>query len=156
MKNFCYGILCLLLLGCQDIQRPEKPANLIPEENMVAILSEVYLGNAARNVNNKHIRDTGIQLDSFLFAKYQIDSLQFAKSNEYYAANLDTYNAMFEKITRYLENIKNEENKIRLAQDSIRQAKMKDTVSRKDTENQLDTLQSEGLLSTPMQSDTIQ
>ena len=156
MKNFCFGILLLSLIGCQEIQRPEKPADLIPEDKMISLLSEIYIGNAARNINNKHIRDKGIKLDSFLFAKYDVDRWQFADSNEYYAANLDTYKGMFEQITTQLEKFKKEENDKKLAQDSIRQANMKDTLSNKRSVKQIGTIQSEGLLSTPIETDTIE
>lgn len=156
MKKIGFVIWGMLLLGCQDIQRPEKPENLIPEETMVSLLSEIYLGNAARSINNKHIRERGIKLDSFLFAKYKVDSLQFVKSNEYYAANVDTYNSIIGKVTRYLEHAKNEENDKRLAQDSIRQANMKDTLINKANIQKADTNEKNGLLDTAMQCDSIE
>ena len=151
MKKLFYIVFCLFFFGCQHIERPEKPENLIPEATMVEILSEVYLGNAARNIDNKTMRKTGVKIDSFLFKKYAIDSLQFAKSNAYYASNLDTYNAIFQKIEQKLESLKNEENSRKLLLDSLIREKKKvnDSINPKqkvELDEELDTIQTGGLL----------
>ena len=50
-------VLILSILGCQNVERPEKPKNLISKEKMVDVLTEAYLANAARSVNNQAIID---------------------------------------------------------------------------------------------------
>ena len=125
MKHFFYIVLCMLLLSCQDVKKPEKPDNLIPEDVMVALLSEIYLGNAARSVDNKSMQKKGVKIDSFLFKKYSVDSLQFAKSNAYYASDLDAYNAIFQKIEEKLEVLKTEENDRKLKLNAEIRAKRK-------------------------------
>ena len=85
------------LVSCQDVQKPEKPANLISQEIMVDILTDVYISNAARNVNNKLLRNLNIKLDSVIYSKYRVDSLQFALSNNYYSSNLDIYRNLLVK-----------------------------------------------------------
>jgi Domain of unknown function (DUF4296) len=140
MKYFFYIAICMLFAGCQDIKRPEKPKDLIPEDTMAALLSEIYLGNAARSIDNKTMRKSGIKIDSFLFKKYNVDSLQFAKSNAYYASDLDAYNAIFQKIERKLETLKNEESERKLREDSIRKAqkKVNDTTKLKELEETIE------------------
>ena len=126
MKKALYILSFLLLFfGCQDIKRPEKPKNLISEATMVDVLVEVYLGNAARSVDNVAMRNKGVKIDSFLFKKYNIDSLQFAKSNAYYASDLNTYNAIFQQIKLKLEALKTEENNRKLLLDSLKLEKRK-------------------------------
>ncbi len=88
----------LFLMGCQDVHHPEKPKNLISKEKMIDVLSEAYLANAARSVNNRKILENGLKLDSLIYAKYNIDSLQFAKSNAYYSDNMNMYNDIFQKV----------------------------------------------------------
>jgi len=152
MKKVLYILSCyLLVLGCQDIERPEKPENLISEADMVEILAEVYLGNAARNVDNKTMRNKGMKIDSFLFKKYNIDSLQFAKSNAYYASNLNTYNTIFKKIELKLEALKNEEDKRKLRLDSLKleKRKAKDSINLGEldaVEETVDSAKTEGML----------
>ncbi|MEZ4817346.1 MAG: DUF4296 domain-containing protein [Flavobacteriaceae bacterium] len=64
---------------------------MIPKDKMVAILVESYTGNAARSINNKVLMDQVVALDSLIYKKYAIDSLQFAQSNAYYASQLNEY-----------------------------------------------------------------
>ena len=92
------------------MKRPERPENLISESKMVSLLTEVYLGNAARSIDNKQIRSQGVKIDSFLFAKYKVDSTQFAKSNAYYAADIDAYSAIIVQVQERLETMKQAEN----------------------------------------------
>lgn len=91
-------VLILSILGCQNVERPEKPKNLISKEKMVDVLTEAYLANAARSVNNQAIIDKGIKVDSLIFKKFEVDSVQFAKSNDYYAADINMYLDIFQKV----------------------------------------------------------
>jgi len=105
--RYILGILiCCIAFGCQDVKRPEKPENLIPKDRMVDILTETYLINAARSYDIKQIRKKKIKLDSFILKKYSIDSLQFARSNDFYTADLNTYNYLFEEVEKRLNLIK--------------------------------------------------
>ncbi|MFC7356429.1 DUF4296 domain-containing protein [Jejudonia soesokkakensis] len=97
-----YLLIVLILVGCQDIQTPEKPSNLIPKDKMVDILVDTYLSNSARSIDNRIIIDKGVKLDSFIYIKYAIDSTQFAKSNAYYTVNLDEYAELFKKVEQRL------------------------------------------------------
>lgn len=153
MRRLIYILFCLFCFGCQNVEKPEKPDNLIPEATMVEILAEVYLGNAARSLDNKTMRKNGVNIDFFLFEKYGIDSLQFAKSNAYYASDLDTYNAIFQKIEKKLKTLETEENNRKLLLDSLKKEKKKvnDSInpSNKDLlealEEELDTIKNEGI-----------
>ncbi|WP_271423925.1 DUF4296 domain-containing protein [Aequorivita sinensis] len=111
------------VLGCQDVNIPEKPENLIAKDKMIDILKETYLINAARSVNNKAIISKGIKIDSMIYAKYQIDSLQFAKSNAYYASDINSYMIMIQKVESELLSMREEMDSIikldRARRDSI-------------------------------------
>lgn len=99
-----YILLCcfLTIISCQDVKKPEAPDNLIDKDKMVEVLSESYLMNAARSIANRDISNRGIKLDSIIYSKFNIDSLQFAKSNAYYSADLDTYKEIFLKVQQNL------------------------------------------------------
>ena len=104
--KYVYFIFLVVAFGCQSVQKPEKPKDLIPKEKMIDIMMESYLSNAARSVNNRKLRSYGIKLDSLIYAKYNIDSLQLVKSNNYYSANLETYESMFKTIEEKLTVLK--------------------------------------------------
>ena len=122
MRIFCLIFFISYLISCQDVQKPEKPANLISQEIMVDILTDVYISNAARNVNNKLLRNKNIKLDSVIFNKYRVDSLQFVLSNNYYSSNLDIYRDLLIKAQEKLMVLQIEKDSIYRAvtkQDSI-------------------------------------
>lgn len=99
MKHSIYLVLlALIFCGCQDVDYPEKPKNLIAKDKMVDILTETYLGNAARSIDNKSIIEQGIQLDAMLYKNFDIDSLQFAESNAYYANDKNTYMEIMQRV----------------------------------------------------------
>lgn len=108
MKYIAGIILTVILWCCQDVKRPEIPVNLIPEDKMAEVLTEVYLINAARSFDNRTILEQKIKLDSFFFRKFDIDSLQFVKSNAYYTSNLNAYNKLFTKVEERMILLKKE------------------------------------------------
>jgi hypothetical protein len=115
-------ISVLFLFSCQDVKRPEKPANLISKEKMIDILSDVYISNASRNVNNKLIKKMNLKLDSLIYAKYEIDSLQFVESNTYYSADLKIYSNLLTDVQNRLKVLQKEKDslyKIAKKEDSI-------------------------------------
>lgn len=106
MNKLYFIAILVAVIGCQDVNYPEKPENLIAKDKMVDVLTEYYLSNAARSFNIRIVRDSGYKLDSMLYKKFAIDSLQFVKSHAYYSSNLDEYTAMFEKVKLNLEKLK--------------------------------------------------
>lgn len=103
MRNLWILFLLVMLFGCQNVKTPQKPENLIPKDKMVDVLEQAYLANAARGVENKAILEKGIYLDSLIYQKNNIDSLQFAKSNAYYASNLNQYSEIFRELEKRLD-----------------------------------------------------
>lgn len=106
-------IFTLSFVGCQDVEQPEKPKNLISKEKMVDLLTEAYLANAARSVDNQSIIVKGIKLDSLIYKNFGVDSLQFAKSNAYYAADVNVYMEIFQKVEARLTAMQKKTDSIR-------------------------------------------
>jgi len=122
LRIFSFIFFIGFLISCQDVQKPEKPTNLISQEVMVDILTDVYINNAARNINNKLLRNKNIKLDSIIYSKYRVDSLQFVLSNNYYCSNLDVYRDLLTKAQVKLMVLQTEKDSIYRAvtkQDSI-------------------------------------
>jgi anion-transporting ArsA/GET3 family ATPase len=112
MKYLSIIILTLLFLGCQDIKKTEKPQNLIAKDMMVDILTDVYISNAARSVNIKRLKEYNISLDSIIYDKYHIDSLQFVESNAYYSSNLKSYTKIITSVEERLTVLQIEKDSI--------------------------------------------
>jgi hypothetical protein len=90
------------LVGCKQ-SALEKPKNLIKEEMMIDVLYDMAIIEAIKSNNPPALDKYGINPATFVYEKYHIDSLQFAKSDQYYAVNVDIYSKMFEKVNARLE-----------------------------------------------------
>lgn len=131
MRPVLIFISLLFLTACQSVEKPEKPQDLIPKDLMVDILTDAYISNAAKSVNNKVIRQKGIKLDSLIYKKYDIDSLQFVESHAWYNADLDIYSEIFTEIEQRLEAMKKKvdsisfpaKSNIKRKQDSLKKAR---------------------------------
>lgn len=126
--------------GCQDVKQPEKPQNLIPKDKMVDMLTEAYLANAARSVDNKSIISNGIKMDSLVYKNFGVDSLQFAKSNEFYAADVNTYIEIFQKVEARLTGMQGKMDSIREIEKSQKDSINKNGVKKLNTEPVKDSL----------------
>ena len=130
MKYIFTIFIIVGFLSCQEVIRPEMPENLIPEDKMVEVLTEVYLINAARSFDNRTIIDNKMKLDSFVYNKFEIDSTQFVNSNAYYTANLNTYNKLFVKVEERMKKIKTEVDSLVLVRVQEKEAqRIKDSIT---------------------------
>lgn len=123
----------LLSVGCQDVQKTPQPDNLIPKEKMVEVLTEVALLHGARSYNKNLLEEKGIDPSSYVYEKYNIDSLQFAQSSNYYAENVKQYQEIFASVKERLEALRVKYDTIRKREerkkDSLRKLKENDTLS---------------------------
>ncbi|MDN3665260.1 DUF4296 domain-containing protein [Algibacter miyuki] len=101
-----YLSIMLLVTGCFQFSEPEKPTNLISKENMVKILIDAKILGSANMANKRIMEEHGVQLGSYVFEKHNIDSLQFAQSNEYYAFHIEEYEEIYEKVKDSLDGLK--------------------------------------------------
>lgn len=111
MKNLIKSATSLmlsyfLLISCGKEIKPEKPDNLIPENEFTEILLDMFVINSAKGVNKKVMEENGLKPEAYIYQKYQIDSLQFAKSNEYYAFDSEKYTEILYRIKQRVEDQK--------------------------------------------------
>jgi len=122
------------LISCQNIEEVKKPDNLISEDKMVDVLTELSILNSAKNKNKRILEATGLQPDTYLYSKYKIDSLQLAESTTYYAKKYDQFEGIYQKVKQNLEVMKSKMEVIReeeqRIEDSIRALDIK---SKKDS-----------------------
>lgn len=100
MKRVVILICCVFsFIGCNN--SVPKPDNLIAKDEMIDILYDISLLEAikAQSVNG------GISSkmsNEYIYKKYKIDSIQFLKSNKYYASDFEEYKNMFERVKEKL------------------------------------------------------
>ena len=116
MPKILFVVLLVILASCQHVERPARPDDLIAKDTMVQIMTDVYLGNAARSVNNKVLRQNAVELDSMIYRKYGIDSMQFVRSNTYYTSRLDDYAEIFTGVEARLSQLQRQIDSINIPQ----------------------------------------
>jgi hypothetical protein len=97
MKKIIVIVFCVFwIIGCNN-GSVEKPNNLIGKDKMVDILYDMSLLEAIKNQNINGGVSSKVG-NEYIYKKYKIDSIQFVKSNRYYAANIEEYKKMYEQI----------------------------------------------------------
>ncbi|MGI0105480.1 DUF4296 domain-containing protein [Salinimicrobium sp. WS361] len=134
-KIFTILVVFLMLVSCQELNRTPKPDNLIAEDKMVEVLTELSLLHGARSYNKTLLEEKGINPYPYLTKKYGIDSTQLAQSNEYYAQNYKQYEGIYESVKENLELLMAEYDSIREMEEKI-----KDSLRENSESNTLDTL----------------
>lgn len=126
MKHIIYIIFIVVLLSsCTSNTIYEKPENLLSKKEMVNILTDMYLAEGARSVQNKDAERL-VDYMPLVYEKYKIDSVRFAESNFYYNTRIDDYEEILKTVDQRLKDMKIKYEAIAKKEDSIRRSKNKD------------------------------
>jgi len=99
---FFFGAV-LLLAGCKN-EVVEKPEKLIEEDEMVNIIYDLSILEAMKYQSNQSQPPKyAINPKEYIYKKYHIDSLQFARSNHYYASDMGNYKKMYDKVSNRIK-----------------------------------------------------
>ena len=102
MKNCIVIILVLFLSVSCKKELVKQPAKLIEKEKMVDIMYDLSLLDAMRYQNPLPLDSVETDPVKFILRKFKVDSLQFAQSNMYYAADYEGYKEMFDEVIKRL------------------------------------------------------
>lgn len=146
-KRILFVLILIFVVGCYKINSPKKPKNLISKDRMVDILLEIRLMTSATGVNQTVLYNNGISSYQYIYDKFNIDSVQFAQSNNYYAFQVEDYDEIYTRVRDTLELLKEKFNKLKeveakekRVQDSLYMSTIKDSLALKPV---LDSLQLE-------------
>ena len=101
-KIILFLVSTIAFVSCKEEIVP-KPERLIAQDVMVDIMYDLTILEAIKNQNPASLDTFKINSRAYIFKKYKIDSIQYAKSNIYYASDYNEYKSMFEQITKRLE-----------------------------------------------------
>ena len=105
MKKIFFVIL--ILFSCNNnIRKTPMPDNLISEEKMVDVIYEMTLISVSKGVNRRILENNGVIPEKYIFENYNIDSLQFALSNEFYSNDLNSYLNIYNRVKLKLQENK--------------------------------------------------
>ena len=109
MRQILTYLFLIAILGTFDSckknapPRPDRPDNLIAVDHMVDIIYDMAVVSAAKNTNRKVLESNGVWPDTYVYTKHGIDSIQFARSNAYYAYDLELYESIYLRVKQRLE-----------------------------------------------------
>ena len=98
-------IILAVFVSCKK-ELAKEPKHLIEKENMVDIMYDLSLLGAMRSQNAVFLDSFKNNSNEYIYKKYKIDSIQFAQSNIYYAADFKEYKKMYEQVKLRLEKNK--------------------------------------------------
>ncbi len=101
-KIVSFLAILTLLVSCKDVV-VQKPERLIEKDVMLDVMYDLAVLEAIKYQNPASLDTFKINSRDYIYKKYKIDSLQFAKSNVYYASDYDDYKLMFEQISKRLD-----------------------------------------------------
>ncbi|MBW2960473.1 DUF4296 domain-containing protein [Mesonia aestuariivivens] len=111
MKKFFLNSIFILTIGflfsCQSVENANQPENLIPEDQMVNVLTDLLRLDAAEGYSTIEFEKREVTTKDLIFKKYSVDSLQFAKSTAYYAENFKLNERIYDRVQERLEHQKN-------------------------------------------------
>ena len=103
-KTLFFGIIALLISCKEEVVK--KPDNLIEKEVMVDVLYDLSLLEAIKFQSTKPLETYKVAPSQYIYQKYKIDSVQFFRSNMYYAADYKVCKKMNEQINERLNKNK--------------------------------------------------
>ncbi|WP_310381773.1 DUF4296 domain-containing protein [Flavobacterium sp.] len=106
MKKVLFFLALLsVLVSCKE-EIIKKPKKLIEKDIMIDIIYDLSILEAIKYQHLTSAEDYNTNPTAFILKKYKVDSLQFAKSNSYYATNYKEYKKMYKTVNDRLEKNK--------------------------------------------------
>lgn len=100
-KSILFFLTSISILSCN--QNPvNKPNNFIEESKMEEIIYDLAVLEGARS----QMSSNGYALPSakdFLKKKYKVDSLTYVQNTQYYAADIDNFKHLYDRVKNRLE-----------------------------------------------------
>ena len=135
-KSIFLFVLIVSFFGCNK-DLVEKPDNLIDKKVMLDIMYDISLLDALKYQNPNSLFKNDINPKTYICQKYKIDSIQFVKSNAYYASDYRGYKDMFDAVNKRLIQNKKEvdalikkEEKKEAALKKAKAKKVKDSINK--------------------------
>ena len=114
IKKNILTFFIMLVFSCQDPVLIEKPENLLDELTMENIIYEAIMMDVMSTFKPKNKKFIDIIGSPYLFLKYNIDSLQLARSNEYYTKNPKVMSKIYKKVLMRMERNKDSIDNIKI------------------------------------------
>ena len=99
MKYFLSIMICLLF--CCNNHNEKKPKNILSETNFVKLIKDLYLAEAAFNLEKKDPEKTENNLEnvySIIYQTHKVSEEKFKKTLDYYSSKPEQLELIYSKI----------------------------------------------------------
>jgi len=97
----------ILMVSCSKNPVP-KPDNLLDDDVMTDILFDIAILQATDGNMTYRLAENNINVNTYIYKKYEIDSTTYYQNQKYYAANARKYKKMYQEVLERLDKIKAE------------------------------------------------
>jgi hypothetical protein len=100
VKKVFLILACVLVWGCSEKQEP-KPANLLSEKKLTAILIDMHIAEARVEARGFSIDTATALYDNLkqdIYKKHKVSEDRFQKSYNYYLVNLKKLDKIYENV----------------------------------------------------------
>jgi hypothetical protein len=104
-KALFFLALLAVFVSCKE-EIIKKPKKLIEKDIMIDIMYDLSILEAIKYQHLTSVEDYNTNPTAFILRKYKVDSLQFARSNSYYATDYKEYKKMYKTVNDRLEKDK--------------------------------------------------
>jgi len=108
MKKALFVFALMVLVSCKEDSTVKAPKKPIDRAVMIAIYYDLALLEASKYQMLSKTEYQKTTPKAFIFKKYKIDSVQFAQNNQFYAASIEDYKAMFQEVEKRLQTRSNQ------------------------------------------------
>jgi hypothetical protein len=98
MNKIIFSAIILIVFSSCEKPVVSKPVNLIEREKMVNIMYDLTILESMKVEQYTLLDSIKYTPNQYIYKKYKIDSVQFAKSNLYYAADYKDYEKIYNEI----------------------------------------------------------
>ncbi len=122
----CFGVLVsAAFMGCSDVQKREKPENLIPKDKMVDIYTDMIILDALDRTSPRTLKSFEIEVSDHILKKFDIDSSTLAQNIAFYNLEFEANQEIYDAVTRNINHKKDEIDSIVNVRDSLKKEELK-------------------------------
>jgi hypothetical protein len=116
MKKAIAVFFIIFTFSCSNVKKSSKPENLFSKDKMANLLTDLYIIEGAISSNKNAYIQSGVQPSSYIYNKYDMDSLTFKENFNYYTDRVEDYLSIINQVQ---DNLKSLQDSVSARQEKI-------------------------------------
>lgn len=116
-------LVSFFMCSCSDVQERNKPEQLLSQDKMVKIYTDMLMLDAVYRTNPKKFKSYELEPTAHIYNKFDIDSLTLAQNMNYYNLDFETNSEIYQEVRENIERKKGIIDSIDQVKDSLRRVK---------------------------------